>query len=81
MMKRTVLAAGVAMALTALIATGAGAHPGHGIEPAAPDGHTHPFAGLEYILALIGIGLALGVFGRRRALKRVHGALARWRAR
>ena len=54
--RRTILALAVA-ALTALVATGASAHPGHGLEASLASGAAHPFAGLDHILAMIGIGL------------------------
>jgi urease accessory protein len=57
MLKRTVLTGGVAAALTALIATGASAHTGHGIEATVASGFAHPFAGLDHVLAMIGVGL------------------------
>lgn len=46
-----------AAALTALIATGASAHPGHGLEATFSNGAAHPFSGLDHVLAMIGVGL------------------------
>ena len=56
MVDRRILAAGAA-ALTALVATGASAHPGHGVEASIATGFVHPFGGIDHILAMIGVGL------------------------
>lgn len=56
MLNRTLLAGGAA-AFTALIATGASAHPGHGLEAAFSTGAGHPLGGLDHVLAMIGVGL------------------------
>ncbi|MBM3483031.1 MAG: HupE/UreJ family protein [Alphaproteobacteria bacterium] len=56
MVDRRILAAGAA-ALTALVATGASAHPGHGVEASIASGFVHPFGGIDHILAMIGVGL------------------------
>lgn len=64
MVDRRILAAGAA-ALTALVATGAGAHPGHGVEATVATGFVHPFAGLDHILAMIGVGLWAAQMGGR----------------
>lgn len=56
MLNRKLLAVGTA-ALTALIATGASAHPGHGLEATFTGGGAHPFSGLDHVLAMIGVGL------------------------
>ncbi len=56
MMNRKLLAGGAA-AITALVATGASAHTGHDIQATFSSGFVHPFAGLDHVLAMIGVGL------------------------
>ena len=56
MLNRKLLAGGAA-ALTALVATQASAHTGHGLEATFSTGFVHPFGGLDHILAMIGVGL------------------------
>ena len=59
MLNRKLLAGGAA-ALTALVATQASAHTGHGLDATFSTGFVHPFGGLDHILAMIAATAATG---------------------
>jgi urease accessory protein len=48
-----------------LIPTFAQAHPGHGADGGLAHGFTHPFGGLDHILAMIAVGLWAAQLGKR----------------
>lgn len=54
-----------AQVVLVVLATPAFAHPGHDTDFAAISGFTHPFRGLDHLLAMVAVGLwAIGLGGR-----------------